>query len=419
MKVKTITCPNCGHANNFLAEECSQCGIHFSRYYEELEKAEALRRHIEEQEKAEVLRREQEEKARQEAEARRRQEEEKAEAQRREQEERERREAEARQREEEERQRREEERRQAEEEARRLEEERRIEAQRRADILKRQKEELEKAEALKRQREEEERDRAERRREEEEKAQALRREQEEKARQEAEALQREEEEKAEALRHEQEEKARQEAEALQRDEEEKAEALRHDQEELERREAESRQRDEEEHRRQEEDQPQVNAAATPGDAAEENLPSDEVAEIEIEELDREAIEAQASAFDYIEYPPEGPVAGDQPEVADPSGTPPNDYRPAASLQARLEFYEGRMIGLTYGNPAEIQNVKLMAVSSDHFQVFYPIPRHVVSFAYGAIVSITENAEGLSAVGPDISPVFPVVIELPRPFFHNP
>ena len=112
------------------------------------------------------------------------------------------------------------------------------------------------------------------------------------------------------------------------------------------------------------------------------------------------------------------MSGDQPKNTDLSASPPNDYRPAASLQARLEFYEGRMIGLTYGNPAEIQNVKLMAVSSDHFQVFYPIPRHVVSFAYGAIVSITENAEGLSAVGPDISPVFPVVIELPRPFFHN-
>ena len=84
----------------------------------------------------------------------------------------------------------------------------------------------------------------------------------------------------------------------------------------------------------------------------------------------------------------------------------------------MRIYEGRMIGLTYGNPAEIQNVKLLAVSGDHFQVFYPISRNVVSFAYGVIVSITENAEGLSAVGPDISPVFPVVIELPRPFFHN-
>ena len=308
MKVKTITCPNCGHANNFLAEECTQCGIHFSRYYEELEKAEALRRHIEEQEKAEARRREQEEKERLEAEARRKEEEEKAEARRREQEERERREAEAREREAEER-------RQAEEEA-------------------------------------------------------------------------------------------------------QAEARRREQEEQERREAESREQEARERRSQEEDQTRGIAAAAAGDTAEENRPPDETDEIEIEERDRDAIETTAGAFDYIEYPPEELVSGDQPENTDLSASPPNDYRPAASLQARLEFYEGRMIGLTYGNPAEIQNVKLMAVSSDHFQVFYPIPRHVVSFAYGAIVSITENAEGLSAVGPDISPVFPVVIELPRPFFHN-
>ncbi len=381
MKVKTITCPNCGHANNFLAEECTQCGIHFSRYYEELEKAEALRRHIEEQEKAEALRREQEEKERQEAEARRKEEEEKAEALRREEEERERREAEAREREAEER-------RQAEEEARRLEEERQIEAQKRADILKRQKEELEKAEALKRQKEEEQ------------KAEAARREEEERERREAEAREREAEERRQA------------------EEEEKAEALRREQEDQERREAEEREREAEERRRQEEDQALVIAADAPGDAADENQPQDETEDIEIEERDDAAIEAQAGAFDFIEYPPEGPVVDDQAEIADPSASPPNDYRPAASLQARLEFYEGRMIGLTYGNPAEIQNVKLMAVSSDHIQVFYPIPRHVVSFAYGTIVSITENAEGLSAVGPDISPVFPVVIELPRPYFHN-
>ena len=76
-----------------------------------------------------------------------------------------------------------------------------------------------------------------------------------------------------------------------------------------------------------------------------------------------------------------------------------------------------MVGLSYGHPAEIQNVKLLAVSRDHFQVFYPISRNIVSFAYRVILSITENAEGLSAVGPDISPVFPVVVELPRPFFH--
>jgi hypothetical protein len=56
MKVKTITCPNCGQANNFLAEDCLQCGINFSKYYDDLEKADALRRHIEAQEKAEAQR---------------------------------------------------------------------------------------------------------------------------------------------------------------------------------------------------------------------------------------------------------------------------------------------------------------------------------------------------------------------------
>ena len=112
------------------------------------------------------------------------------------------------------------------------------------------------------------------------------------------------------------------------------------------------------------------------------------------------------------------MRGEHPPAAETTTSPPNDYQPAASLEARLGIYEGRMIGLTYGDPAEIQNVKLLAVSGDHFQVFYPISRNVVSFAYGVIVSITENAEGLSAVGPDISPVFPVVVELPRPFFHN-
>ncbi|MBL0715441.1 MAG: hypothetical protein JJV98_17265 [Desulfosarcina sp.] len=309
MKVKTITCPNCGHANNFLAEECLQCGINFSRYYDELEKAEALRQHIEEQEKAEALKREQEEKERREAEQRRIEEEKKAEALRLEKEEQERLEAQAR--------------RQAEEEKQRLEEEHRKKAQKRADILRRQKEELEKAEVLKRQQEEEE------------KAEALRRQQ-------------EEEEKAEALRRQQEEEA----------------------------------------------------------------------EIEVEELDDADLEEHAGAFDYIEYPPEDQAGANEPESSDSLPAQPNDYRPAASLEERLRMYEGRMVGITYGNPAEIQNVKLLAVSGDHFQVFYPISRNVVSFSYRAIVSITENTDGVSAVGPDISPVFPMVVELPRPFFNN-
>ena len=226
MKVKTITCPNCSHANNFLAEECSQCGINFSKYYEELEKAEALRRHIEEQEKAEALKRQQQEETR-------------------------------------------------------AEEERR---------------------------------------------------------------QREEEEKAEALRRQQEEEARQ-AEELKRQQEEQARA--------------------EEERRQRE----------------------------------EEVEADPDASTPLQMPVQTP-----------------DFRPAETLQARLSPYEGQMIGITYGNPSEIQNVKLISVNTDHFQIYYPISKNVVSYAYRQLLLVTENPEGISAVGPDISPVFPIVIEVPRPFF---
>ncbi len=89
------------------------------------------------------------------------------------------------------------------------------------------------------------------------------------------------------------------------------------------------------------------------------------------------------------------------------------------MQARLSPYAGQMIGVTYGNPSEIQNVKLISVNDDHFQVYYPITKHVVSYAYRQLMLVTENQEGISAVGPDISPVFPVVIEVPRPFFHQP
>ena len=288
MKVKTITCPNCGHANNFLAEDCSQCGITFSKYYEELEKAEALRRHIEEQEKAEELKRQQEEEARLLEEKRQQEEAEKAE-----------------------------ERRKQQEEEARLEAERQKEAQKRADILRRQKEELEKAEELRRQAEEE---------------------------------------------------ARAEEERLRREEEEKAEALRKQQEEEEARLAEERRQQEEEEARaeQERDKPSADLA--------------------------------------------GPLQM-------PVNTP--DFRSAETMQARLSPYAGQMIGVTYGNPSEIQNVKLISVNHDHFQVYYPITKHVVSFAYRQLMLVTENQEGISAVGPDISPVFPVVIEVPRPFFHQP
>jgi hypothetical protein len=288
MKVKTITCPNCGHANNFLAEDCSQCGITFSKYYEELEKAEALRRHIEEQEKAEELKRQQEEEARLLEEKRQQEEAEKAE-----------------------------ERRKQQEEEARLEAERQKEAQKRADILRRQKEELEKAEELRRQAEEE---------------------------------------------------ARAEEERLRREEEEKAEALRKQQEEEEARLAEERRQQEEEEARaeQERDKPSADLA--------------------------------------------GPLQM-------PVKTP--DFRSAETMQARLSPYAGQMIGLTYGNPSEIQNVKLISVNDDHFQVYYPITKHVVSYAYRQLMLVTENQEGISAVGPDISPVFPVVIEVPRPFFHQP
>ena len=95
-----------------------------------------------------------------------------------------------------------------------------------------------------------------------------------------------------------------------------------------------------------------------------------------------------------------------------------DFRSAETMQARLSPYAGQMIGVTYGNPSEIQNVKLISVNHDHFQVYYPITKHVVSYAYRQLMLVTENQEGISAVGPDISPVFPVVIEVPRPFFHQ-
>jgi len=63
-------------------------------------------------------------------------------------------------------------------------------------------------------------------------------------------------------------------------------------------------------------------------------------------------------------------------------------------------------------------VKLISLNTDHFQIYYPISKHVVSYAYRQLMLVTENPEGISAVGPDISPVFPVVIEVPRPFFHK-
>ena len=100
----------------------------------------------------------------------------------------------------------------------------------------------------------------------------------------------------------------------------------------------------------------------------------------------------------------------------PVNTP--DFRSANTLQIRLSPYAGQMIGISYGNPAEIQNVKLISANQDHLQVFYPITRHVVSFPYRQLLQITENPEGISAVGPDISPVFPVVVEVARPFFHK-
>jgi len=318
MRVKTITCPNCGHANNFLAEDCSQCGINFKKYYDDLEKAEALRRHIEEQEKAEALRKQQEE---------------------------------------EEAQRQEERQRRKEEEAR-LEEERRKETEKRADMLRRQKEELEKAEELRRQKEDEERREEERRRKEEaEKAEALRkqREAEEEARRQEERQRRQEEEEARL----EEERRRKEAA-------EKAEALRKQREA------------EEEARRQEEEEAEALSA---------------------EDLEGEAHGAIAPGL-----------------VQMPDTTP--DFRPADTLQLRLAPYAGQMIGVTYGNPSEIQNVKLISVNTDHFQIYYPISKNVVSFAYRQLRQVTENAEGISAVGPDISPVFPVVIEVPQPFFYK-
>ena len=354
MRVKTITCPNCGHANNFLAEECTQCGINFSRYYEELEKAETLRRHIEEQEQAEALKNEEEDKKRREAESLQRQQEEQA---RLEQEEQARLAMEERERIEEE---------------KRLEAERLQEAQERADMLKRQQEALEKATALERQKEEE----------------AAR-----------------ERLAAEARKPEKDEKEHREAEAHHGPQEEQTDL-----------ETETRRgKEEEQIRLEEEKRPEEKTA--PSAAAEPSNPADDTHTVEIEELDTADIEEHAGAFDFIEYPADAPP--DAAPLHNPGAldAPPKDYQPAASLEERLRIYEGQMLGLTYGDPAEIQNVKLLAAGRDHLQVFYPISRHVVSFPYHVIISITENAEGLSAVGPDISPVFPMVVELPRPFFH--
>jgi hypothetical protein len=332
MRVKTITCPNCGHANNFLAEECTQCGINFSRYYEELEKAETLRRHIEEQEKAEALRHELEVNERRAAEELQRTQEEQARV----------------------------------EEEKRLEAERLRKEQERADVLKRQQEALEEAEAIQRQKEEEE--------------------------------------------------AKERCEAEARQQAEETATRRIQQEEQARLEAENRRREEEEQKRLDEaKQPETKAAQNA--AADVTKPLDDVNAVEIEELETADIEEYAGAFDFIEYPADDASDADHIDNAGRLDAPPYNYRPAASIEERLRIYEGRMLGLTYGDPAEIQNIKLLAVSGDHFQVFYPISRNVVSFPYEVIISITENAEGLSAVGPDISPVFPMVVELPRPFFH--
>jgi hypothetical protein len=323
MRVKTITCPNCGHANNFLAEECTQCGINFSRYYEELEKAETLRRHIEEQEKAEALRHEQEEQKRHEADEQQRQQEEQVRIAA--------------------------EKREGIEEEKRLEAERLREEQERADVLKRQQEALAKAEALQHQKEEEE------------------------------------------------ERVRLAAEVRKREKEEKEHLA-------------TEARDSENEGAQEE-------KATANAAADSSNPAENTNAVEIEELETADIEEYAGAFDFIEYPAEEPSDADHVANIATLDASPYNYRKASSLEERLRIYEGRMLGLAYGDPAEIQNVKLLAVNSDHFQVFYPVSRNVVSFPYDVIMSITENAEGLSAVGPDISPVFPMVVELPRPFFH--
>ncbi len=300
MRVKTITCPNCGHANNFLAEECTQCGINFSRYYEELEKAESLRRHLQEREKAEALGQGPEEKESRKTPALPSRPDEQAH-------------------------------REAEEQLpgeaeKRPETEGLPETPKRAAMLKRQQEALEKAEA--------------------------------------------------------------------------------------------RQPHEEKDDPQRPGEENPPGEKTARSTADEKAPSEDEADaFEIEELDPADIEEHAGAFDFIEYPADEPSDAGQPDIPDRPDFPLSDYPPAASLEERLRTYEGRMLGVTYGDPAEIQNVKLLAVSRDHFQVFYPISRHVVSFPYGAIVSITENAKGVSAVGPDISPVFPMVVELPRPFFH--
>ncbi|MFZ7127904.1 MAG: hypothetical protein ACOWWM_17240 [Desulfobacterales bacterium] len=279
MKLKTLTCPNCSQTNNFLAEDCIQCGINFSKYFEELEKAEALRRHIEEQERAEALRR-----------------------------------------------------RQAEEEDRKRREHEEAE---RELAARKQQEEAERAEALRlRQAEEEERRRREREAQEHE---------------EAHRKLREDAERAEALR------LRQAEEDRSQREREETKAL--DGEAVE------------------------PAPAPPRDAVDRDTHAASRDEPDEDETDEQ-------------FPSEGP----------------------ASLERLLAGYTGQTIGLSYGDPRTLKAVRLLSVDRDHFSVVFPARRMTVSFPWQSLSLIVEGPDGISVDGPAVSPVFPVVVQVTRPYF---
>jgi hypothetical protein len=248
MKLKTLTCPNCSQTNNFLAEVCTQCGINFSKYFEELEKAEELRRHIEEQERLEAQKR------------------------------------------------------QEEEERQRKEKE--------AEALRRREEEKQKAEAARLEREEAER-----------------------------RLKEEERQKAEAARIEREEAERR----LKEEEGQKAEA----------------------------------PSTSP------SMP--------------------ASVF-WSDGDKDGSLATH------------HLLRDANDLPRVLSRYVGATIGLSFGSARTIRAVRLITVRKDHFQVLFISRKVTAIFPFHSLDLVAESPDGISAESPDISPVFPAVLQVAKPFF---
>ncbi len=302
MKLKTLTCPNCSQTNNFLAEVCDQCGINFSKYFEELEKAEELRRHIEEQERLESQRR-------QEAEDRRREEKE-------------------------------------------------------AEALRRKEEEKQKAEADRLKKEEEER----------------RLKEEERQKAEADRLKKEEEERR--LREEERQKA--EADRLKKEEEERR--LR--EEERQRADADRLEQEEEERRFREEE------AGTLG-RREEDVQQDEAAET---------------------FPPTPASVFWSDDDQEASLASHHLLRDANDLPRVLSRYVGATIGLSFGNARTIKAVRLITVRKDHFQVLFISRKLTAIFPFHSLDLVAESPDGISAESPDISPVFPAVLQVTKPFF---